>query len=160
MCRRIEFTPAYDKVDEGYGIHGVDMRWLLEGPRGVIQFVVFTNWHLPETQTRLDRKTVGGDLLSLQCLYHPMPADIGYHSPTPIHEWRNAPSFESCEYLGGRPCYYDGSSLYADVFFKLLIEKGHEAVWQKMEEYYQDTFGEPSGTVSVAEKEESDGEDV
>jgi len=156
MPRRIEFTAAYDRVDEGYGIHGVDMRWLLEGPKGVIQFVVFTNWYLPETQARLDRKAVGGDLLSLQCLYHPQPADIGYHSPVPIREWQEKPSFEICEYLGGKPCYYDGSSLGAESFFQLLVEKGHKAVWEEMEKYYQETFGEPSGDPTMAQKEMHD----
>jgi len=152
MSRRIEFTPAFDRVDEGYGIHGVNMRWLLEGPKGVIQFVVFTNWHLPETQERLDRKSARADLATLRALYHPLPADIGYHSYVPLRDWQKEPTFEACEYLGGAPCYYDGSSLEAESFFKLLVEKGHEAVWQKMEEYYRETFGESSTPTAITEE--------
>ena len=148
MPRRIEFTPAYDKRDpdpqKNYGIHGVEIRWLLEGPRGVIQFVIYTNWHLPEVQLELDLRSLGADLLTLQCSYHPQPADIGYHSYTPLREWQKEPTFESCEYLRGKPCYYDGSSLGARVFFQLLVKEGQEAVWQRMEEYYRKTFGEPS----------------
>lgn len=144
MPRRIEFTPAYDRVNEGYGIHGVDMQWLLEGPKGVIQFIVFTNWHLPETQERLDRKSAGADLVTLRALYHPQPAGIGYHSYVPLRDWQKEPTTKSCKYLDGAPCYYDGSILRAESFFKLLVEKGHKAVWQKMEDYYQETFGEPS----------------
>lgn len=155
MNRRIEFAPAYDKrhpdPQKDYGIHGVEMRWLLEGPRGVIQFVVYTNWHLPGVQRELDLKSLRTSLIALQARYHPMPADIGYHSPMPIREWQKEPTFQSCEYLGGKPCYYDGSSLGARDFFELLVEEGHEAVWQKMEEYYQRTFGEPSSSPLMLE---------
>lgn len=154
MSQRIEFTPAYDRVSEGYGIHGVNMRWLLEGPKGVIQFVVYTNWYLPETQARIDRKSVGADLATLRALYHPLPADIGYHSPTPLREWQKEPTTEHCGYLGGRPCYYDGSALGAERIFGLLVEKGHEAVWQEMEKWYQETFGEPSRLPAATEEED------
>ena len=70
MHRRIEFAPAYDKrhpdPQKNYGIHGVEMRWLLEGPRGVIQFLVYTNQSrsgrlLPDTRQGRTRGRVAED---------------------------------------------------------------------------------------------------
>lgn len=45
--RKIEWTPAYDKRSEGFGIHGMEMRAILLGPDGAISFTLFTNWQMP-----------------------------------------------------------------------------------------------------------------
>jgi hypothetical protein len=86
MERIVEFNPAYDKRDsdpsKNYGIHGVNLRMILKGTKGAIQFVVYTNWHLPHVQAELDRRHD-------HILCHPMPADLGYHSPTPRYEETN-----------------------------------------------------------------------
>jgi len=47
--RIIQFTPAYDKRPK-YGIHGVNLRFLLKGPKGAIQFLLFTNWMTPKVR--------------------------------------------------------------------------------------------------------------
>ena len=61
---RVEFTPAYDKRDpnpsKNYGIHGVNMKLLVIGEKGVVQFVVCTNWHLPHVQRELEEKPHNG----------------------------------------------------------------------------------------------------
>jgi hypothetical protein len=49
-------------------------------------------------------------------------------------------TFTPCEWLDGKPCYYDGSGLAAEEYFKLLVSEGSEAVWKKLEEYYEETF--------------------
>ena len=69
-----------------------------------------------------------------------MPADVGYHSPKPIYEGQEIMS-DCCECLGGKPCYYGGSGLYAEKIYKVLVEKGSDEVWKKLEEYYIDIFG-------------------
>jgi hypothetical protein len=54
MKRFITFSAAYDKQhkdpNKNYGIHGVDMRMVLQGELGAMSFTLFTNWYLPETQ--------------------------------------------------------------------------------------------------------------
>ena len=134
--RWVEFTAAYDRRDpnpnKSYGIHGVDMRFLLRGPKGVIQFVVATNWHLPEVQP----------LLTDSWRLKPMPFDLGYHSPVPLYDGQTTVT-DSCEYLGGRPCYYDGSTLAAEKVFDRLLREGDAGVWAEMEETYEYHFGEP-----------------
>lgn len=49
-------------------------------------------------------------------------------------------TFTPCEWLGGKPCYYDGSGLAAEEYFKTLVAEGSEALWEKLEGYYKETF--------------------
>jgi hypothetical protein len=137
--REIEWTPAFDKrhtdPQKNYGIHGVNMKWLLTGPKGVIQFMVYTNWHLPHVRREREER------VSDHYLCQPIPADVGYHSPTPMHEGEK-PCTESCPYLGGKPCYYDGSGMAAVELFDVLVTKGGEAVWEEMEDTYRSCFEE------------------
>jgi len=134
MKRIVEFSPAFDKRDpdleKNYGIHCVTLRMTLKGQRGAVQFVLFTGWQLPhirdEFKGRADRA---------------LPADIGYHSPVPMYEGQTKLT-EACEYLDGRPCYYDGSGLAADRFFDVMTQEGDAGVWRELERYYIETFEE------------------
>jgi len=132
MEKLVQFNPAYDKRDpdptKNYGIHGVNIRMVLKGERGAVQFLIFTSWQLPEVQRSLRKQG------------EPMAADFGYHSPVPMCENQHAIT-EECEYLDGKPCYYDGSSLYAEKVFERLLREGDEAVWKELEEYYIEKFG-------------------
>lgn len=148
--RIVSFAPAYDKrsnvPSQNYGIHGVDLRMVLKGPLGATQFLLYTGWLLPETiGARRDRwdgifdygpalaRRDGGHGL------HPLPADLGYHSPHAIYDGQNVVS-ESCEYLDGKPCYYDGSGLNAARPFEALLREGDEGVWNVLMNYYISTF--------------------
>jgi len=65
LTREIKFSPAYDKRDpdpsKNYGIHGVTITFLLKGEKGAVQFVLYTNWHLPHVDHEIfgDRYDVG-----------------------------------------------------------------------------------------------------
>ena len=137
--REIVFHQAFDKrhsdPKKNYGIHGVNMCWYLKGPEGVIQFVIYTGWHLPEVQKELDSKPFDPRFPYLS--HKPSPADIGYHSYIPRYEGQTVLT-EACDLLSGSPCYYDGSSLCAEEGFKILTEGGGDAVWKWMESWYQD----------------------
>ena len=140
MEKIIQFEPAYDKrhsnPKKNYGIHGVNIRFLLKGERGATQFLIFTNWQLPHVQKEL-RVDMRPDKYFI---FEPMAADLGYHSPVPIYEGQS--SLGACPVLDGKDCYYDGSGLNAEPVYKILLEKGHEGVWKELEEYYVLTFGE------------------
>lgn len=140
FSREITFRAAYDKRNpepsKNYGIHGVDMTWLLKGPLGVVQFVVSTNWYLPHVQREFDAKR--GPDFDPYMFHKPSPTDIGYHSPKPMYEGQE-PLTEDCGVLGGR-CYYDGSGLQAEDVFKILLEEGSEGVWKEMERRYYHLF--------------------
>ncbi len=46
--------------------------------------------------------------------------------------------FERC--ISFKPCYYDGSGLDAEDFFKVLVTEGEDALWAKMEVWYAQCF--------------------
>lgn len=155
FTRIVTFTPAFDKRDpdpkKNFGIHGVELRMVLKGPEGAIQFVVFTGWHW------------------LTNTHGPMAADFGYHARKPQYEGHlpiggtafnyekmieigttdhplqfpervETGTFTPCEYLDGAPCYYDGSGLYAEKVFQRMIREGDDAVWQELEQAYASRF--------------------
>jgi hypothetical protein len=135
--RVIEVTGAYDKrhpdPKKNYGIHGMNLRFLLKGPLGTVQFVVFTAMHLPHVTRELWRKNAGSEYNP----FEPQGADIGYHSPKPRYEHQSA---MDCELAGGEKCYYDGSSLQADEFMPTFLSGGADVVWPMLEERYRDLF--------------------
>lgn len=135
--RRVVLTPAFDKrhADDGrnYGIHGVDLAFYLIGEHGACDFVIYTGWHLSHVTQELDARPLDGRFPHLSC--HPLPANIGYHRPTPAWEGQDICQ-EDCELLGGRPCYSDGSGTMAREVFEMLTREGDVAVWRELERWY------------------------
>jgi len=141
MTREITIEPAFDKrnadPNKNYGIHGCNLRFVLKGPLGAVQFLLMTNWQLPHV-TEEFLKRPRPDETSLRCFYLPMPADLGYHSPKSTYKGQK--SMGPCEYLDGKPCYYDGSGLNAEPVYERMLKEGSEGVWKELEEYYKSTF--------------------
>jgi hypothetical protein len=137
--RRIYLNGAFDRrhpdPSKNYGIHGMDLRFVLLGPKGAVQFVCYTGMQLPSVREELWRKrrTEQYDLGA------PMGADIGYHAIEPQYEGQ---SQMDCEYTGTGKCYYDGTSLGAEGFMPTFLAGGDEAVWTMLEDRYASTFGE------------------
>lgn len=100
-------------------------------------------------------------------LCRPMPADLGYHSPKPMYEGQEPmglkeikirknpkkkgmngyftstnPKPTPCEWLDGKPCYYDGSGINAEPIFDVLLREGSDGVWRELEKYYHSVFSE------------------
>lgn len=128
-------SPAYDKRNpdpaRNYGIHGVDLRMYVIGARGAVQFVLYTDWHLPHVDDELRAK--GARLQAT-------PADLGYHSPIPTYEGQESWGRDNCELLGGCRCYYDGSGLNAERIFDVLRAEGSDGVWRELEAYYDEAL--------------------
>lgn len=138
MKREIIVTPAFDKRDpnpsKNYGIHGAELRFVLTGNKGAITFTLFTNWHLPH----VDAELRNGTRNKPECdfMFQPQGADISYHSY--ISRFEGQTSMPECTYLGGKPCYCDGSSLNAIPISEMLIAEGSEAVWKELERWYNE----------------------
>ena len=137
--REVHFYPAFGDVDlvkrHDQGIGGVKIRFVLVGPLGAIHFSISTDWypaHIQEEQWEKGRSRY----FSLA----PEGSDISYHSPVPIYEGQS--KHESCEWLGGIPCYSDGSSLCADKIRDVLLAEGDEGVWREMEKWYHERLEE------------------
>lgn len=143
MERITRFTPAYDHRKEGGGVHCVDLYFVLKGPKGAIELVIFTGWMLSHVHERLKEK---GEFPIAQA------ARLGWHSPTPIFEDQQ-PSNDTCNYLDGLPCYCDWSYLRGgpQSQFEVLVEQGSDGVWASLQEEYDAIFGEEERDETVAE---------
>jgi hypothetical protein len=146
--RRIEFRGAFDKrhtdPSKDYGVHGMDLRFVLIGPKGATQFLCYTGLHLPHVREELFRKRRG----EKYDLGAPMGADIGYHAREPQYEGQSVIQ-DDCPYVGG-PCYYGGSGLAAEEFMPTFLAEGDDAVWTMLRERYDDVFG-PTTTAQEEE---------
>jgi len=135
----VKICPAFDKGYSG-GIHGCDIRFVLKGKKGAVQFVLFTNWQLPQVTNKFKENTIK-DEIDIKVRFLPLPADLGYHSPKPLFEGQTIMQ-NKCEYLDNQPCYYDGSGLQAEKVYDVMRIKGSDGVWEELEKYYIKTFGE------------------
>src|SRR5690554_1678397 len=56
----VTFEPAWDKRDpnpaKNYGVHGVELRMVLKGEKGAVQFVLYTGWQLPHVTKENDER--------------------------------------------------------------------------------------------------------
>ena len=124
--KRVEFWPAYDETTNSHttnrGVCDVRIRFLLIGSAGATQFLMGTGWYLP----------------SVGRMGEPTGWDVGYHSPVPRYEGQTA--MGDCSALGGKVCYYDGSSLAAEPVLADLIARGEDAVWSVLLDRYNDLF--------------------
>lgn len=139
--RIVQFTPAFDKTSidptKNYGI-GSMLCWLyLKGVFGVVQFQFNTGIYLPHNMKQIYASNKNN-------LFTADGWDLGYHSYKPLYEGQQ-PLTDKCSLLENGPCYYDGSSLNGQEVFKILVEKGSDAVWEFLENYYYKTFGELYG---------------
>lgn len=134
--KTIDFVPAYDERDKGYGIHGVDIRFVLQGPLGAVQFVLSTNWMLDHVQKEFDSR-----LDRPRYFDKPSGVDVGYHSPKPMYEGQEP---MDCHLIG--QCYYDGSGLRAESWLhEILLPKGSDGIWKALEEEYKSIFETKAG---------------
>jgi hypothetical protein len=66
-----------------------------------------------------------------------MGHDVGRHTPRPVASWDAAPQ-DSCLYLDGMPCYYDGSTLQAMELLQRVVAIGSEdAIWDELADYFR-----------------------
>lgn len=141
LRHEIEISPAYDHRAEGKGQNCVDMTWYVTGPKGVIQFRLFTGWGkqiIPTPERPWQELNIPYPCGHDQGLWEPMPADLGYHSYVPLYEEQT--TMGSCPRLGGKDCYYDGSGLNAYRIFSILVHEGGDAVWAALEAEYELRF--------------------
>ena len=163
--RIVKIAPAFDHVAQGGGRHGVTMSFVLKGQKGAVQFVLFTNWFLPECQEVMDEAVMEKpDQVTISALLHPLPAGLRVHSPKPLSEgdqperqilkhggisldeWGNMIATEPvlaelliCPYSGHPDglCYSDESFTAGDAIFQALVAGGDDGLWGALEERYR-----------------------
>jgi hypothetical protein len=139
--RSMTISPAWDKTHpdpaKNYGVNPCQLRMSVKGAYGVVQFVMSTAWNLEHVQNAHDNHKPDAHFTHLGC--HPTGYDVGYHALSPQYEDQESLTAE-CEYLDGRPCYYDGSSLRAEDWKWMLISKGSDHIWEMLEAEYRARF--------------------
>lgn len=127
----VQFTPGYVCSASGphsHGRHGMEIRWMLRGPAGAAQFLLFTSWD-PDLDIG-----AGAVVRPKRRLFPPMGADVGYHARRPQFDDHRIMT-KVCPVIGG-PCYYDGSGLRAETLLRQLLVVGEHAVWAELESVY------------------------
>lgn len=140
-----DFNCKWDKKDcrpdkPGYhGIHGMQIRFIVKGPKGAVQFLFSTDWipfeYKGHMRTPLRVNQLGPEVHGL----FPFPLDLGYHSYRPLYKGQTSID-GACSILDGKPCYYDGSSLNAYDAYATLVNAGEASLWEFLEEYYMSVF--------------------
>lgn len=133
LQRIVKFSKAFDKRNpepsKNYGVGGVNCWMILKGEKGAVQFAFTTGIYLPHVLDEWEAKGYANK---------PMGMDVGYHSPTPMYEGQT--QMDNCDLSPEGKCYYDGSGLRGEDWFKIFMEEGDEAIWKLLEEDYKERF--------------------
>lgn len=152
MVRSITFDVGYDHRafpeacgGGGHGQSGMTMRFILRGPHGATQWIVYLpNW-VPGNLSLIGG--VGSEqpwsaVPARRQLDDGMAWDLGYHSPKPIYDDQHGR--DDCNILPGGSCYYDGSGVNAGPVLEAFLAHGPHAVWAALADYYSQLFGASS----------------
>jgi len=147
FTNQVVFTPAYNKV--GYGIHPVEIKFLVSKPNKIVILSLYTDWYLADDQHRLNAQSFKGRNVHNRWSggrdgngTAPWATDLGYHSAKPVHSWQEDSEASECQYTSTGSCHYDGSSINGDGARDVLLEQGDEGVWKYLEEYWNAVFQE------------------
>jgi hypothetical protein len=132
------FQPGYNgdpsaPSAKNYGVHGMEITWLLRGPKGGVQFKLFTDW-IPGERSPGHGLSPDGTYTAWDMF--PMGADLGYHARVPQYDGQEDYARDGCEVTGGR-CYYDGSGLRAESLAKEFVVHGEPVIWRALEDEYE-----------------------
>jgi hypothetical protein len=158
MNRKLLFLPAWDKTDldpkKDCGVSCLDMKFLVIGANGIVEFDLGTNWyqdHVVYKRVNWIKESVlsGKKDFLIKYIMSPFPTDICYYSRTRLSEddilfengWSHLEDM-SLVYYGYRYREESDGLWTTDYVLKLLVENGDEVVWNYLENYYIETFGE------------------
>jgi hypothetical protein len=140
--RIIQTRPPFDKRNpepsKNYGIGALQLWFILKGKKGAVTIHLGTELYLAK-QLKEWKETNNpypfSNKESITCW------DVGYHSPKKMYKEQTI-CMNKCEWLNGKPCYYDGSSLRGeyDKVVENYLEYGDEWIWEYLEKYYRGLF--------------------
>ena len=159
MKRIVKFYPAWDRTDpdpkKNYGVRDIDLRFLVVGKDKAVEFQLSTNWYLEHVmKKRLEAMKhdvwVQKDDFLLKTFIAPYPLDVCYYSPKRLSEddaeWEDGLSDKSI--ISCAPIFYgykyeEEESGYRspEHAYHLLLEKGEDDLWEYLENYYSEVFG-------------------
>lgn len=136
---RLPFDRRAPEPARNYGVHELDIWFILKGLKGAVQYGFTVHAHLPHVEREFAAKQY--DSRGSRSFGAFSGFDVGYHAPSPQYD--DQPSMP-CEVLGEGKCYYAGSSLRAsdwtEHIFSTIGRPPEEVIWEKLEAYYRDRF--------------------
>lgn len=134
FVRHVDIQFPFDKTATGHGVGSLRIWMVLKGPEGAVQFAFSAGSYLPHVLEKFRHNTMSRYLGEIEGV------DVGYHSPRPMHDGQT--TMGPCEHLDGKPCYYDGSSLWAQELLEEALRRGNppEYIWSRLEEIYNERF--------------------
>jgi hypothetical protein len=150
LVREFFANPAYDKRDleptKDYGVGGILMNFVIKGDHGAINFVLSTNFVLPQTLEFWQKKKEITKQIDLSYWLRPN-TDLCFHGLKPKYEGHK--SHNDCCWMPGKECYVECDSFGGDEAYQALLTGGSEAMWQYMEKRYrEELMDEAEGTDS------------
>lgn len=137
----VKVTPAFDRrhadPDKNYGIGACRIIFILKGERGAVQFMIGTNWLLPDLQHDPKLTDAERSMQDRFGLIQPRGWDVGYHSKTARYEGQPK---RDCDLFESGSCFYDGSMLLAEEWVPEFLAGGTDWLWPRLESLYHDTF--------------------
>lgn len=122
------------------GIHGMELLWLLRGPKGAIDFSIATNWLPGEVGTSWRWSDEGKREFARTRSTHdlfPSGMGIGIHALTKQYE--DQYSRDDCMLFGEpRKCYVDRMGLLSDELMVEWSKEGDRVVWERLKELHDD----------------------
>jgi hypothetical protein len=139
FTRRIEFEAGYDHWTDktkwgcNHGQHGMQMKFVLTGPEGSVQWYSGFSDMVPGNVDIINNVKYRGRNGTVFSGW-----DLGYHWLTPQYEGQEIYRREDCPYTDTGVCYYDGSGIAGGDLVPIFLSEGPTGIWQKLEEYYND----------------------
>lgn len=122
-----------------HGIHNAVLVMRLSGAEAEIFLSVSTGWYLPVTPRIREKEVPRGNFVTFHTA-RPRYGGQMRHEPT---------NGELCENWGA--CYSDAGFLMAEEPTKLLVAKGSDAVWEWLEDQYNEAMMDMAKMASVQE---------
>ena len=124
---RLPLDRRHKDASKNYGIHGLDIWFILKGKKGAVQYAVTMPIYLPHIK------------IEHSFMQEIRGFDVGYHALEPQYEGQKS---MECDLYG--KCYYDGSSFRSNEWTKEIFSTIGEApeniLWKKLEEEYELRF--------------------
>ena len=133
---RMPFDKRHINPKKNYGIGAFQIRFVLKKGEKAVQVLLSTCLYPVEVMREYEgtRRNLFEHSTTFDCW------DVGYHSNKPRYDGQTK---MDCDLLKKGFCYYDGSSLRGrdDKVVENFQEHGVDWVWDYLERYWNETFG-------------------
>ncbi len=138
LTRTVTFQAAWDKRNpdpaKNYGVHGIQIDFVVRGPEGAVYVALMTDWVLPEVQQWHEQLAEANPMLR-QVNGRQLLDRVSIHSRIPREGWEA--NGKKCDFFDG-PCWVTCFSYMAsDPIWETMLREGDAGFWRSLEEIYR-----------------------